>query len=190
MPDSVPDTPLVTSLNWMIDFPMSTQALPPADTARNSGSVSGRKVVAAMLALGVGITGLLFLYWNLHLMPFMPLQKAIVQEFKNSSPRVEGGRRKMHQQTPMMLRVVMRVAFDPTAEDDKTIAELSRHMDRIRELASQQVPISEYELLEVNFYFPVREKEIHEKQIRKSLSTWQDVTESGTPLDKPTAASK
>lgn len=138
-------------------------------------SLSGRGIVASMFGFGIAATAFLFIYWNLHLMPFMPLQKAIVAEFPKSAPRVDGGQRKMHKGSPKILRIVMKVAFDPAETDSDTANELTRYLDRIRVLAEKHVPLSEYEFLDVNLYYPIREKEIREKLIRKRISDWQDV---------------
>jgi hypothetical protein len=138
-------------------------------------SLNGRGIVAAMFGFGIAATAFLFIYWNLHLMPFMPLQKAIVAEFPKSAPRVDGGQRKMHKGSPKILRVVMKVAFDPAETGADTVTELTRYLDRIRVLAEKHVPLAEYEYLDVNLYYPIREKEIREKLIRKRISDWQDV---------------
>ncbi len=155
-----------------------------SDEVKSGGvrRVSGRMLVAAMFAMGITATGLLFLYWNLHLMPFMPLQKAIVAEFKGSAPRVEGGRRKMHKGTPMLLRVVMKVPFDPVSTDTATTEKLDLYMRRIHELASVHTEIQLYEFLEVHFYHLVKEKELRERTLRRSLKSWEAVDENGKPM--------
>ncbi len=154
-------------------------------TQSSGAGVSGRSLVIAMFSLGLTATGLLFLYWNMHLMPFMPLQQAIAADFRNSSPRVEGGRRKLHGGTPMLLRIVVRVPFDPLADTAETAAGTERWLNRLRELSEQHVRLSDYEILEVHFYFPVKEKEIRQKTIRRSLATWQEVDEDGRPAARP-----
>lgn len=148
---------------------------------------SGRLVVCAMFLLGFTATGLLFLYWNLHLMPFMPLQEAIVAEFPDSAPRVEGGRRKMHKQTPLLLRVVVRVPFDPTLADPETAGRRQHYLERIRALAEVHTELAEFELLEVHFYFPLKEKELRERTERRNLKTWQVVDEQGQPVAESAA---
>lgn len=152
---------------------------------KSARTVSGRSIVVAMFGLGIAATAFLFLYWNLHLMPFMPLQEAIVADFPGSAPRVEGGRRKMHRRTPMLLRVVMRVPYDPTLADSVVSSENEDCVTRVRSLAEKHVGLKDYEILEVNLYHPVREKVIREKMIRRSLQSWEDVNEHGEPV-KPT----
>ncbi len=145
-------------------------------------AVAGRYVVLSMFLFGIAATGLLFAYWNLHLMPFMPLQKAIVQEFPGSAPRVDGGKRKLHRDSAVMLRVVMQVPFDPTEESVAVKSELERYMTRLRDLAGQHVQ-EPCQLLEAHFYFQVKEKEIREQMIRRDLKTWVDVERDGQPAD-------
>lgn len=147
---------------------------------KSSRTISGRLVVIAMFVMGLTATGLLFLYWNLHLMPFMPLQEAIVAEFKDSAPRVDGGRVRLHRRTPMMLRIVVRVDFDPTDSSETTCARLEHYMDRLRALAAAHTDLTAYEQLEVHFYQPVREKMIREHAIRRDLAIWQDVPSTET----------
>lgn len=139
----------------------------------DSGSektVSGNLVIVIMFTLGICATGLLWTYWHLHLMPFMPLQESLAAEFSKSSPRVDGGRRKTHKGTPMILRVVMRVPFDPTAEDAETQDQIAHRLDRTRELAVSHTAIDEYELLEVHLYQELKEKQLHQKLFLKELT--------------------
>ena len=89
---------------------MNAQTPPPAEsdiTSPDDGTISGRYVVISMFALAFVLIGALYTYWNLHLMPFMPLQEALAAKFEESSPRVDGGRRKMHKGTPNILRVAV-----------------------------------------------------------------------------------
>lgn len=139
-------------------------------------------MVIAMFVMGLTATGLLFLYWNLHLMPFMPLQEAIVAEFRDSAPRVDGGRTRLHRETPMLLRIVLRVDFDPTAKNPETEARLEHYMERLKALSASHTKLDDYEQLHVHFYQPVREKVILERSILRDLKTWQDVDSPGHTL--------
>ena len=65
---------------------MSSNAMPPTEK-----TISGSRLVIAMFGMAIVATGLLWFYWDLHLMPYMPLQEALAEEFEDSSPRVEGG---------------------------------------------------------------------------------------------------
>ncbi len=152
-------------------------------------SKAGRYIVFSMFGLGLTATGLLFLYWNLHLMPFMPLQEAIVAEFEGSAPRVEGGQRKMHRDSPTLLRIVMKVDFDPTENSPKTIDSLEHRMARLKDLASQHVQTSDYRMLEVHFYHLVKEKDVRERVMRRDFSTWQDLDADGNVINSRIDAS-
>ncbi|MEZ6040246.1 MAG: hypothetical protein R3C20_07055 [Planctomycetaceae bacterium] len=152
----------------------------------SGNTVSGRWLVVAMFTLGFTATGLLFLYWNLHLLPYMPLQEAIVAEFEDSAPRVEGGKRKLHNEdSPMLLRIVMRVPYDPTVEDTPTRIKLDATVDRLKELAREKIPVDafrEFQLMEVHLYHPIREKEIRELTIESQLTASADVDQQLLPV--------
>ena len=113
-------------------------------------SISGRLVVIAMFAFAACLTALLAFYWNKHIEPFMPLQLAIEQEWEGSSPRVEGGQREISKKTPKILRVTLRVPFDPNSHQNEQIA-LER-VNAIAEIAEDHVVLADYEVLTVNFY--------------------------------------
>jgi hypothetical protein len=110
---------------------------------------SGRWVVLAMFTFAATVTGTLYLYWNLHTAPFRPLQEALGREYKGSHPLVQGGQEKMHKGTPRILRIILRVDFDPNdpAQDD----ELERRTNRVLELAGEHQDLSKYDDLHVHF---------------------------------------
>lgn len=140
------------------------------DSLPDHKAVSGRKVVLAMFTLGIVATGVLWTYWQLHLMPFMPLQRALFEEFEDSRPHVEGGSRKMHKGTPAILRVVMRVPFDPTADDPQTKEQLQHRFDRTRALAAQHTDLDQYQELEMHLYAEEKEQVLHQQSFRIDLA--------------------
>ncbi|MEQ9408627.1 MAG: hypothetical protein RIK87_12905 [Fuerstiella sp.] len=146
---------------------MHTEGLSHAEAEKG---VPGRLIVVAMFSLGIIATGILWTYWQLHLMPFMPLQKSLAAEFDESSPRVDGGRRKSHKGTPMILRVVMRVPFDPIADDPETQQKVQERLTRTRELAEEHADLDSYELLEVHLYKESKEQELQQKTFLQDLS--------------------
>ncbi len=115
-----------------------------------SATVSGRVVVIAMLLFAATGTAFLQYYWNRHLKPFMPLQKAIAAQFDNSSPRVDGGQRKMSKDTPRVLRVVMRVPFDPEDSDNDEV--IRQRISSVADLAVEHASLREYEIFTTHFY--------------------------------------
>ena len=52
----------------------------PLEVSPDDGTISGKSVVISMFVLAVVLIGALYTYWNLHLMPFMPLQEALAAE--------------------------------------------------------------------------------------------------------------
>lgn len=140
----------MTSFPDEIGVPNQTlQNLPEEGPKR---AVTGKLVVSAMFVMGITATAFLYGYWTLHLMPFMPLQEAIVREFPGSAPRVDGGQRKIHKETPKILRIVMKWKSDPTAEDETTAAELERLRGRIEQLVKAHVSFPDLEIIELYVY--------------------------------------
>ena len=117
-----------------------------------------------MFVMGFTATGILWTYWQLHLMPFMPLQKALFEEFEDSSPRVEGGQRKIHKHTPPILRVVMRVPFDPTSDDEESQKLTQHRLDRIETLAAEHTQLADFEIIEVHLFQEPQEQPRREQQ--------------------------
>ena len=108
--------------------------------------VPGRKIVAGMVLFAAGMIGLLFLYWEMYTRPFRPLQAAIAAEFPGSSPRAIGGKPKSHrEQSPAILRLIVRVDWDP--RDNETRAR--KTANRLFAISAKHVGSSEYERLEV-----------------------------------------
>jgi hypothetical protein len=123
-------------------------------------------MVVAMFAFAITATGLLYGYWRLHIAPFLPLQKAIAASFKDSRPRVEGGQRKIHKGTPHILRVTMKIDFDPNADEARATAFANRVVAFVRE----RQDLTEWEILEIHFYWPEPEKELHEWMFEQKVS--------------------
>jgi hypothetical protein len=136
---------------------------------RDYPHISGKKVVAAMFTLGIVATGTLWYFWNLQLMPFMPLQDALVAEFEGSSPRVDGGRRKGQKGTPKILRVVMRVPFDPTSSAQSAQAQIEMRLTRTEELAQKFVVDDDYEALELHLFSEYREQSLRQKTFTRQI---------------------
>jgi hypothetical protein len=140
--------------------------------------VTGPRVVAAMFAMGIVATGLLYAYWTLHLMPFMPLQEAIVAEFPGSSPRVDGGQPRMHRDTPRLLRIQMKCAFDPSAEDPENVTAREHLLQRITILVREKVEFPGLDLIELHLHKLVQEKKIIGRSFQKTPAeeSWTPVT--------------
>ena len=144
--------------------------------------VSGRKVVAAMFALGIVATAFLWTYWKLRLMPFMPMQEALAAAFPNSSPRVDNVQAKGSKAE--VLRVVMRSEFDPTEDSDITGEKIDAVMVRTRDIARDHVVLSEYEILALHLYLPVKEQQLFQKTFFRDLDTWRELDVSDVMADE------
>jgi hypothetical protein len=146
-----------------MSHPSPTSATTPATSNRR-----GRWVVIAMLLFGVALTATDWIYWKLHIAPFLPLQKLLAEKYEGCRPRVEGGQHKMHKGTPKILRVTMKIKFDPSAQDGK------RRVDQYsREVAGfirQNYPeLRDYEILEMNFYWPKPETERKPLEVQREF---------------------
>jgi hypothetical protein len=155
-------------------------------TAPSQGSriVTGPRVVAAMFTMGIVATGLLYAYWTLHLMPFMPLQEAIVAEFPGSAPRVDGGQQRMHRVSPKLLRIQMKCSFNPLAEDAETATAREHLLQRISDLVREKVEFPGLDLIELHLYKLVQEKEIVGRSFQKKPSeeTWTPLATDSLPI--------
>lgn len=108
---------------------MTTEEEIAVVTAARRPRVSGTAVVLGMLLLGSVATTVMYVYWDLHTKPFRPLTEAIGRTFKNSLPKVEGGR---HKKGPNTLRVALRVPFTPEVDAGRTEETLAVVQDLIR----------------------------------------------------------
>jgi len=158
--------------------------VPAAEPAKRF-IVSGRIIVALMFLLGILATSFLYAYWTLHLMPFMPLQEAIVGEFPGSAPRVDGGRKKMHKDTPLILRIAMKTEVDPLSEVPSDVEEIQKIRTRIAALAESLKPLPGMDLLELHIYKLVEEDSIRKRSWRLASqpgSVWNEIDERGREL--------
>ena len=114
-------------------------------------TISGRWVVIGMLSFGIIATGTLWVYSKMELAPFLPLRKALHEEFPKSKPRVEGGRPKGQ---PPMLRIVMQVDFPPDETDER----VEKIVARVIALAKEHVDLTEFENFELHIVHYVPEK--------------------------------
>jgi len=136
-------------------------------------TISGRWLVVGMFAFGFAITGSIWVYWNLHVAPFLPFQNALAAEFEDSRPRVEGGQRKMHQQTPHILRITMKVDFNPVKEG----RQFDEFINRLVEFTQANFDLKPYDELEIHTYWPEPEKEIRQRSITLKVLDLRSTTE-------------
>lgn len=141
---------------------MSEEILPESTT------VSGSKVVLAMFGLGILATTALSFYWTKHLEPFMPMQQAVNERFKNASARIDGGQRKLHKGTPSVLSVRMRIPFDPNeSENDSQVQEI---VDECVQLSKIHVADMKFDEIVVLMYHQVKESKASQRKVSVMLN--------------------
>lgn len=118
---------------------------PEGEAAVESERIPGAWVALGILVLGLLFTATLWWYTDMHAGPFRGLRDAIQSEFPAAVPQVEGGQRKIHRETPKILRITLRVKQDPR-EDDRHVA---RMVDRLVVLADEHHGLAGYDLLDV-----------------------------------------
>lgn len=143
---------------------------PGVNEAASEPTLSGRWAVVVMFAFAITATVTLYVYWKLHVGPFLPLQRALNAEFPKSRPLVEGGQRKKHKNTPKILRITMKTEFDPEKDD----SEAQAHAERVIRCAKANFDLSPYEVLELHFFFPEPEKRIHEWTAERKIAELLD----------------
>ena len=146
-----------------------SEATDPPELSAAPRVLAGRWVVVAMLLFGMTATGIMWAYWKSHVAPFLPLQQALADQFPSSRPRVEGGQRKLHKGTPALLRITMKVNFDPQREPQRAEA----FFDRVSEFTRDQIDLRPYDELHLHLYWPEPEKEIRERTLKRSVSGLQ-----------------
>lgn len=148
----------------------NTEPLPPGRV------ISGKAVVVAIFVFAGICVLILQVYWNRHIEPFMGLQEALAERFADeegkSSPRVEGGQRKMSKNTPRILRVTMRVPFDP--EDESNAAAVANRIQAVAEVALREINLREdYDILTTHFYHPIPGGVVRKKKFETPVTDLQ-----------------
>ncbi len=128
----------------------------------------GRTIVLGLLIFGLLMSGSLYVFQTINTYQFADTQNALAKEFPQSRPRVEGGRLKGKQQNPLTFRVTMAVPFNPHEKN----AEIQRMADRILEIASNNLPLQDYEQAEMHFYQAIPEQEIIMRDVKRDIKTW------------------
>ena len=137
---------------------------PGADPDPLGPEISGRWVVAVLAAIGLTAISVLWFYTVAHTRPFLELRDAVHAEFPGSAPRVEGGRRKMHRNTPRILRITMRVSEDPREDSPR----INRMIDRLVDLADEKQGLANFDLFDVYLvWYPPEQKAISRHEQRE-----------------------
>jgi len=177
-----------TAIPAATQLPQSLMSDPQATTLPATRTISGRWMVIGMFALGITATGLLYAYSTLHLGPFKPLQEAIVKEFPGSSPRVDGGKKRMQLDTPTILRILMKSEIDPLSDSDESIGAMLALRKRVAVLALENVPLPDLAMIELHVYKLVQEEQILKRSYRLDLKTgadWIEIDQRGESIPAP-----
>lgn len=109
---------------------------------------SGKLLLLSIVLLALVMSSGLSLYWHLHTRPFAPLQRAVAAAFPKSGPQVQGGQRKMHKGTPKILRITLKVKFNPElTESDEQVQAM---VNQLESLAKQHIDFLSYDEFEVH----------------------------------------
>lgn len=111
---------------------------------------SGTLLVGGMVAFGVLLTATLYGYWSLHTAPFRPLTDALAERFPGSAPRVDGGKPRLDRPGDRILRVVMKVGFDPNRDDARATA----FADEVRAFVAGRQVLTGFDVLELHLFSP------------------------------------
>ncbi len=120
---------------------------------------SGRWVVLVMFVFAGAIIGTLWIYSDRHTAPFRELTRALAAEFPGSVPKVEGGQRKKHKDTPRILRIILKVTFDPE-RDDRGAADFA---GRVLAFARGHHDMAKYDTVEIHLFQLRPEEEIRQR---------------------------
>jgi len=150
-------------------------------------TISGRWLVIGMFAMGITATSLLYVYSSLHLGPFRPLQDAIVAEFPGSAPRVDGGRKRLNEDSPTILRILMKTEIDPDSDSEDSLRKMNTLRKRIAELVLNKTPLPDIGIIELRVYKLLQEDKTLARSFRLNLRSGEDWVDVD-PGTKPVAA--
>ena len=119
-----------------------------------------------MLTFAVTIISVLWIYTVSHRAPFRPLERALANEFVDSVPKVEGGQRKIHKSSSKILRIMMKVTFDPSVEREQA----ERFAERVIAFSRKHHDISRHDILEIHFFKLEPEKKILQWETERNVA--------------------
>lgn len=118
-------------------------------------SLDGKRIVLGMFVFGALVSAGLWVYWELHTRPFRALTDALGEKYPHSSPRVEGGKHGMHKQTARVLRVVMRVDYNPFEHEQRYQIQQAG----ILEIAARSGMLKSYDQCEIHLFHQPAEQQ-------------------------------
>ena len=129
---------------------------------------SGSKLVIGIFAVAIAMAASVWIFSYLHMKPFQPLQVAIHRAFPKSYPQVQGGQRRMHRNTPKILRITMQVPFDPEAQEAEE--QVAGVVARLEELARQHINFTSFEVFEIHLVHRVPEHSAKKRTITRDIA--------------------
>ena len=139
------------------------------DTSRSSRR--GVWLVIGLLGFGLLLTGGLYVYLTLHRGPFLELTVALAEEFPDSAPHVEGGKRRLDEPGDRILRVVMK--RPPSVEPGR---ESQIFAKRIARFIAGRDELARFDVLEIHLYTLIPGGEISEQSVRFTVAEAQSLT--------------
>ena len=119
-------------------------------------------MVLGLLVFGMLATGGISTYWKVRLGPFAPYRRALKTAFPDGAPVVEGGSLPGR---PHVLRIVLKVAFSPTADDERVVTTA----DQVQSIASELDAAGHYDTLLLYLVRPRPEKKPERLEIERPL---------------------
>ncbi len=126
---------------------------------------SGTLLVGGMVAFGLLLTATLYAYWSFHTAPFRPLAESLGRRFPGSAPRVDGGKPRLDRPGDMVLRVVMKVGFDPNADDARAEA----FADEVRAFIAGRRSLAGFDVLELHLFSTTPGREPSQRTFRSRV---------------------
>ena len=82
-----------------------------------------------------------------------------------------------------MLRVVLKVPFNPELDAPTTTERVNEHLVKVRDIAAENLNLNDYDTLELHLFQDKQESRFPQITVRKNIASWEDVNEDGTPVD-------
>ena len=149
---------------------------------------SGAHIVLGMFVFASLVTAGLWTYWELHTRPYRPLTDALGERFPDSNPRVEGGQHGMQKQTPRVLRIILRVTYNPLTDSEQAETQAAE----VLRIASAHVDLNTFNRCDIHLFQQLPEAAPLIRQFSFDLPLPPAVTEesaqsshSGAAVDCP-----
>jgi len=133
--------------------------------------ISGYVMVLGLFVFAIVMTASMWFYWKWHIAPFLPLQQLLAERYPDSRPRVDGGQRKIHKNTPHVLRITIKVNFNPQTDQKRA----KKLVNDLAQFTAHNYDLSAYQELHLYLYQAVKEKEIIKQGFYRNARDVTDV---------------